>query len=152
MCSISDIGVMNHLPDMKITWMFPSLCCVFFPSSLDRKNNIHYLIKWRELAYDQATWEADDMDVPDFDTCKVQYWHHRWDTDTGQTAAAWSRYIYTLKPTPLLTMCVCFRELMMGDEGKPGKKIKVKGRVKRPDRPPENPVIDVSISMFPFLF
>lgn len=33
---------------------------------------------------------------------------------------------------------------MMGDEGKPGKKIKVKGRVKRPDRPPENPVIDVS--------
>ena len=36
------------------------------------------------------------------------------------------------------------RELMMGEEGRPGKKIKVKGRVKRPDRPPENPVIDVS--------
>lgn len=33
---------------------------------------------------------------------------------------------------------------MMGEEGRPGKKIKVKGRVKRPDRPPENPVIDVS--------
>lgn len=39
-----------------------------------------------------------------------------------------------------------FRELMMGDEGKPGKKIKVKGKVKRPDRPPENPVVDVSPS------
>lgn len=39
---------------------------------------------------------------------------------------------------------LCFRELMMGEEGKPGKKIKVKGRVKRPDRPPENPVVDVS--------
>ncbi|CAB1454115.1 unnamed protein product [Pleuronectes platessa] len=37
------------------------------------------------------------------------------------------------------------RELMMGDEGRPGKKIKVKGRVKRPDRPPENPVIDPTI-------
>ena len=44
-----------------------------------------------------------------------------------------------------VTNCVCFRELMMGDEGKPGKKIKVKGRVKRPDRPPENPVVDVSL-------
>ncbi|XP_042362930.1 chromodomain-helicase-DNA-binding protein 4-like [Plectropomus leopardus] len=81
--------------------------------SVDRKNNIHYLIKWRELPYDQATWEADDMDVPEFDAYKVQYWNHR--------------------------------ELMMGDEGKPGKKIKVKGRVKRPDRPPENPVVDPTI-------
>lgn len=36
---------------------------------------------------------------------------------------------------------------MMGEEGKPGKKIKVKGRVKRPDRPPENPVVDVSRSV-----
>ena len=40
---------------------------------------------------------------------------------------------------------VCFRELMMGDEGKPGKKIKVKGKTKRMDRPPENPVVDVSV-------
>ncbi|MEQ2189575.1 choline dehydrogenase 4 [Goodea atripinnis] len=37
------------------------------------------------------------------------------------------------------------RELMMGDDGRPGKKIKVKGRVKRPERPPENPVIDPTI-------
>lgn len=81
--------------------------------SVDRKNNVHYLIKWRELPYDQATWESEDMDIPEFDTYKVQYWNHR--------------------------------ELMMGDEGRPGKKIKVKGRVKRPERPPENPVIDPTI-------
>uniref|UniRef100_A0A3Q2CC07 Chromodomain helicase DNA binding protein 4a n=1 Tax=Cyprinodon variegatus TaxID=28743 RepID=A0A3Q2CC07_CYPVA len=81
--------------------------------SVDRKNNVHYLIKWRELAYDQATWESEDMDIPEFDTYKVQYWNHR--------------------------------ELMMGDEGRPGKKIKVKGRVKRPERPPENPVVDPTI-------
>ncbi|XP_028281475.1 chromodomain-helicase-DNA-binding protein 4a isoform X1 [Parambassis ranga] len=81
--------------------------------SVDRKNNVHYLIKWRELPYDQATWEAEDMDVPEFDPYKLQYWNHR--------------------------------ELMMGDDGKPGKKIKVKGRVKRPERPPENPVIDPTI-------
>uniref|UniRef100_A0A671WQE7 Chromodomain helicase DNA binding protein 4a n=1 Tax=Sparus aurata TaxID=8175 RepID=A0A671WQE7_SPAAU len=81
--------------------------------SVDRKNNVHYLIKWRELQYDQATWESEEMDFQEFDVFKVQYWNHR--------------------------------ELMMGEEGKPGKKIKVKGRVKRPDRPPENPVVDPTI-------
>ncbi|XP_041868076.1 chromodomain-helicase-DNA-binding protein 4a [Melanotaenia boesemani] len=81
--------------------------------SVDRKNNVHYLIKWRELPYDQSTWEAEDMDLPEFDLYKLQYWNHR--------------------------------ELMMGDEGRPGKKMKIKGRVKRPDRPPENPVIDPTI-------
>lgn len=40
---------------------------------------------------------------------------------------------------------------MMGDDGKPGKKIKVKGRVKRLDRPPENPVVDVC-KLFLFFF
>lgn len=46
---------------------------------MDRKNNVHYLIKWRELAYDQATWESEDMDIPEFDLYKQQYWNHRWD-------------------------------------------------------------------------
>lgn len=32
----------------------------------------------------------------------------------------------------------------MGDEGKPGKKLKIKGKVRKLDRPPENPVVDVS--------
>ncbi|RVE66822.1 hypothetical protein OJAV_G00111280 [Oryzias javanicus] len=81
--------------------------------SVDRKNNVHYFIKWRELPYDQATWEAEDMDIPEFDPYKQQYWNHR--------------------------------ELMMGDDGRPGKKIKVRGRVKRPERPPENPVVDPTI-------
>uniref|UniRef100_A0A672M8N9 Chromodomain-helicase-DNA-binding protein 4-like n=1 Tax=Sinocyclocheilus grahami TaxID=75366 RepID=A0A672M8N9_SINGR len=81
--------------------------------SVDKKNNCHYLIKWRDLTYDHATWEAEDMDIPEFDTYKLQYWNHR--------------------------------ELMMGDEGKPGKKIKVKGKVRKLDRPPENPVVDPTI-------
>lgn len=32
---------------------------------------------------------------------------------------------------------------MMGEEGKPLKKVRLRGRGKRPDRPPENPVVDV---------
>ncbi|XDV33944.1 hypothetical protein PO909_004177 [Leuciscus waleckii] len=81
--------------------------------SVDKKNNCHYLIKWRDVTYDQSTWEAEDMDIPEFDTFKLQYWNHR--------------------------------ELMMGDEGKPGKKLKIKGKVRKLDRPPENPVVDPTI-------
>uniref|UniRef100_A0A668AIZ7 Chromodomain helicase DNA binding protein 4a n=1 Tax=Myripristis murdjan TaxID=586833 RepID=A0A668AIZ7_9TELE len=81
--------------------------------SVDRKNNVHYLIKWRELPYDQATWESEDMEIPEFDTYKMQYWNHR--------------------------------ELMMGDDGKPGKKMKVKGKVRRLDRPPDIPTVDPTI-------
>ncbi|XP_067111324.1 LOW QUALITY PROTEIN: chromodomain-helicase-DNA-binding protein 4-like [Osmerus mordax] len=95
---------------IKMEWM---MIHRILNHSMDKKNNVHYLIKWKDLPYDQATWEAEDMDVPEFDIYKLQYWHHR--------------------------------ELMMGDEGKPGKKVKVKGKVKRLDRPPENPVVDPTI-------
>ncbi|KAG7256600.1 hypothetical protein CRUP_012898 [Coryphaenoides rupestris] len=81
--------------------------------SVDRKNNVHYLIKWRELPYDQATWESEDMDVSEYDVYKLHYWNHR--------------------------------ELMMGDDGRPGKKMKIKGKSKRVDRPPDNPVVDPTI-------
>ncbi|XP_067280975.1 chromodomain-helicase-DNA-binding protein 4a isoform X2 [Pseudorasbora parva] len=81
--------------------------------SVDKKNNCHYLIKWRDVTYDQSTWESEDMDIPEFDAYKLQYWNHR--------------------------------ELMMGDEGKPGKKLKIKGKVRKLDRPPENPVVDPTI-------
>ncbi|KAI1901938.1 hypothetical protein AGOR_G00039570 [Albula goreensis] len=95
---------------IKMEWM---MIHRILNHSVDKKNNVHYLIKWRELPYDQATWEAEDMDVPDYDTYKQQYWNHR--------------------------------ELMMGEEGKPGKKLKIKGKLKRSDRPPENPVVDPTI-------
>lgn len=52
-----------------------SVSAVFL--SVDRKNNVHYLIKWRELQYDQATWESEEMDFQEFDVFKVQYWNHR---------------------------------------------------------------------------
>ncbi|XP_041843081.1 chromodomain-helicase-DNA-binding protein 4 isoform X4 [Melanotaenia boesemani] len=78
--------------------------------SVDKKNNVHYLIKWRDLPYDQSTWESEDMDIPEFDTYKQTYWNHR--------------------------------ELMMGEEGRPGKKLKKPVKVKKAERPPANPVID----------
>lgn len=45
--------------------------------SVDKKGMYHYLVKWRDLTYDQCTWERDDMDVPDFEIYKAAYWRHR---------------------------------------------------------------------------
>ncbi|XP_016893522.1 chromodomain-helicase-DNA-binding protein 4 isoform X2 [Cynoglossus semilaevis] len=81
--------------------------------SVDKKNNVHYLVKWRDLPYDQSTWESEDMDIPEFDTYKQTYWNHR--------------------------------ELMVGEEGRPGKKLKKTVKVKKAERPPANPVVDPTI-------
>ncbi|CAM9122242.1 unnamed protein product [Bubo scandiacus] len=45
--------------------------------SVDRKGQYHYLVKWRDLPYDQATWEEDEMPIPDYDLHKLAYWKHR---------------------------------------------------------------------------
>uniref|UniRef100_H3CFF6 Chromodomain helicase DNA binding protein 4 n=1 Tax=Tetraodon nigroviridis TaxID=99883 RepID=H3CFF6_TETNG len=81
--------------------------------SVDKKNNVHYLIKWRDLPYDQSTWESEDMDIPEYDPYKQTYWNHR--------------------------------ELMVGEEGRPGKKLKKTVKVKKAERPPANPVVDPTI-------
>uniref|UniRef100_A0A3B4V1D6 Chromodomain helicase DNA binding protein 5 n=1 Tax=Seriola dumerili TaxID=41447 RepID=A0A3B4V1D6_SERDU len=45
--------------------------------SFDKDGDVHYLIKWRDLPYDQCTWEVDDFDIPEYDTHKAFYWDHR---------------------------------------------------------------------------
>ncbi|XP_051928063.1 chromodomain-helicase-DNA-binding protein 3 isoform X5 [Hippocampus zosterae] len=45
--------------------------------SVDKKGVYHYLVKWRDLTYDQCTWEQDHMDIPDFVIYKANYWRHR---------------------------------------------------------------------------
>ncbi|MCI4377369.1 hypothetical protein PGIGA_G00202870 [Pangasianodon gigas] len=47
--------------------------------SVDKKGNYHYLVKWRDLTYDQCTWERDDLDIPEFGIYKAAYWRHRED-------------------------------------------------------------------------
>uniref|UniRef100_A0AAY4AM25 DNA helicase n=1 Tax=Denticeps clupeoides TaxID=299321 RepID=A0AAY4AM25_9TELE len=47
--------------------------------SVDKKGNYHYLVKWRDLTYDQCTWERDDLEIPDFKCHKSAYWRHRED-------------------------------------------------------------------------
>uniref|UniRef100_A0A8B9R7I9 Chromodomain-helicase-DNA-binding protein 4 n=1 Tax=Anas platyrhynchos TaxID=8839 RepID=A0A8B9R7I9_ANAPL len=76
--------------------------------SVDKKGNVHYLIKWRDLPYDQASWESEDVDIQDYDLYKQAYWNHR--------------------------------ELMRGEEGRPGKKLK-KVKMRKLERPPETPYV-----------
>uniref|UniRef100_A0A3Q3X3X3 Uncharacterized protein n=1 Tax=Mola mola TaxID=94237 RepID=A0A3Q3X3X3_MOLML len=45
--------------------------------SVDKKGTYHYLVKWRDLTYDQCTWERDDLEIPDFAIYKANYWRHR---------------------------------------------------------------------------
>ncbi len=47
------------------------------PTSVDKKGMYHYLVKWRDLTYDQCTWERDDMEIPEFAIYKGNYWRHR---------------------------------------------------------------------------
>uniref|UniRef100_A0A914Z7L4 Chromo domain-containing protein n=1 Tax=Panagrolaimus superbus TaxID=310955 RepID=A0A914Z7L4_9BILA len=36
-----------------------------------------YLVKWKELMYDQATWERDDQEIPGYEEQIFKYWLHR---------------------------------------------------------------------------
>lgn len=50
---------------------------VLYVYSVDKKGTYHYLVKWRDLTYDQCTWERDDLEIPEFAIYKASYWRHR---------------------------------------------------------------------------
>lgn len=41
------------------------------------KTQFDYLVKWRELVYEQATWERDDFDIMGYEDAIIKYWAHR---------------------------------------------------------------------------
>lgn len=67
--------------------------------SVDRKGQYHYLVKWRDLPYDQATWEEDEMPIPDYDLHKMAYWKHR-EVFMGEDPAQPRRYKKKKKEMP----------------------------------------------------
>uniref|UniRef100_A0A5S6QHK0 Chromodomain-helicase-DNA-binding protein 3 n=1 Tax=Trichuris muris TaxID=70415 RepID=A0A5S6QHK0_TRIMR len=44
---------------------------------LHKHGTVEYLIKWRELSYDQASWESDEFELPNFADAMQYYWEHR---------------------------------------------------------------------------
>ncbi|KAK3592589.1 hypothetical protein CHS0354_001757 [Potamilus streckersoni] len=45
----------------------------FINHRVGRDGTTWYLVKWRDLTYDQATWEAEDSDIPDFKKAVEDY-------------------------------------------------------------------------------
>ncbi|KFW01805.1 Chromodomain-helicase-DNA-binding protein 5, partial [Fulmarus glacialis] len=84
--------------------------------SFDKKGDIHYLIKWKDLPYDQCTWEIDEIDIPYYENLKHLYWNHR--------------------------------ELMLGEDTRPLKKLNKKGKKMKEEKlekPPETPLVDPTV-------
>uniref|UniRef100_A0A8C2T9V4 Chromodomain helicase DNA binding protein 5 n=1 Tax=Coturnix japonica TaxID=93934 RepID=A0A8C2T9V4_COTJA len=84
--------------------------------SFDKKGDIHYLIKWKDLPYDQCTWEIDEIDIPYYENLKLLYWNHR--------------------------------ELMLGEDTRPLKKLNKKGKKlkeEKLEKPPETPLVDPTV-------
>uniref|UniRef100_A0A8D2PY81 Chromodomain helicase DNA binding protein 5 n=1 Tax=Zosterops lateralis melanops TaxID=1220523 RepID=A0A8D2PY81_ZOSLA len=84
--------------------------------SFDKKGDIHYLIKWKDLPYDQCTWEIDDIDIPYYENLKLLYWNHR--------------------------------ELMLGEDTRPLRKLNKKGKKlkeEKLEKPPETPLVDPTV-------
>ncbi|XP_069466380.1 chromodomain-helicase-DNA-binding protein 5 isoform X2 [Ambystoma mexicanum] len=84
--------------------------------SFDKKGDVHYLIKWKDLPYDQCTWEIDDIDIPYYEDLKVSYWNHR--------------------------------EMMLGEDARPPKRLIKKGKKwkdEKLERPPTTPIVDPTV-------
>ncbi|XP_036203727.1 chromodomain-helicase-DNA-binding protein 5 isoform X3 [Myotis myotis] len=84
--------------------------------SFDKKGDVHYLIKWKDLSYDQCTWEIDDIDIPCYDSLKQAYWGHR-ELMLGEDARLPKRLV------------------------KKGKKLKDD----KQERPPDTPIVDPTV-------
>uniref|UniRef100_A0A8R1HU68 Uncharacterized protein n=1 Tax=Caenorhabditis japonica TaxID=281687 RepID=A0A8R1HU68_CAEJA len=41
------------------------------------KSQQDYLVKWKELSYEHATWERDDTDIANYEDAIIKYWMHR---------------------------------------------------------------------------
>ncbi|KAK2513569.1 Chd5 [Columba guinea] len=92
--------------------------------SFDKKGDVHYLIKWKDLPYDQCTWEIDDIDIPYYENLKQLYWNHRQERARS-----------------------C-RELMLGEDTRPLKKLNKKGKKlkeEKLEKPPERPLVDPTV-------
>ncbi|XP_063173770.1 chromodomain-helicase-DNA-binding protein 5 [Candoia aspera] len=58
--------------------------------SFDKKREVRYLVKWKDLSYDQSTWEVDAIDIPYYENFKQHYWNHR-ATMLGEENGSYSR-------------------------------------------------------------
>ncbi|XP_067328902.1 chromodomain-helicase-DNA-binding protein 5 isoform X2 [Anolis sagrei] len=85
--------------------------------SFDKKGEVHYLIKWKDLPYDQCTWEVDEIDIPYYENFKQLYWHHR-ERMLGEESSQVSKHLSQ-------------KDKKLSDE--------------KVERPPETPLVDPTV-------
>lgn len=121
----------------RASCIFCFLCCSF-----DKKGDVHYLIKWKDLPYDQCTWEIDDIDIPYYDNLKQTYWGHR-----CAGSQVWGAGAPPALSCALLSLMLLPRELMLGEDARLPKRLVKKGKKLKDDKqekPPDTPIVDVS--------
>lgn len=105
------VGAGGLHPARCLSWTLNCGCCPSDPPSsatcllccsFDKKGDVHYLIKWKDLPYDQCTWEIDDIDIPYYDNLKQAYWGHRWAAGPGPAPGLWSS---TARAVPTCISC-----------------------------------------------
>lgn len=75
MCLLMIVVIMTSICDPY--YFSPAPPLGLLSHSVDKKGNYHYLVKWRDLPYDQSTWEEDEMNIPEYEDHKQSYWRHR---------------------------------------------------------------------------
>lgn len=110
--------------------------------SVDKKGTYHYLVKWRDLTYDQCTWERDDLEIPDFAIYKASYWRHR--LERVKICLPLTELIPGEEENALLTdaLVSCRDTIMKEDPDKP-KRMRSKSQ-EGEEESPASPVTDVS--------
>ncbi|KRY35153.1 Chromodomain-helicase-DNA-binding protein 3 [Trichinella spiralis] len=92
-----------------------------------RHGGVDYLIKWRELSYEQASWESDEFEIPNFYDAIQYYWDHR---ERMINEAPPKQVVKRLK-----TMAVAASNIAAAQAGTSGAPEKKKRRLTAPPQP-----------------
>lgn len=68
------------------TLLHLKMCFVILSDSRQKDGSTWYLCKWRDLPYDQATWESEDADIADMKQHIENYENLRFVTDGFTTS------------------------------------------------------------------
>lgn len=91
----------------------PEVPAVFvsFSRSLDKDGDVHYLIKWRDMPYDQCTWEMERFAIPDYDRHQACYWDHRLVSTSETGSSSHSVHSQCAQKVPAWSRLSCGKEI-----------------------------------------
>lgn len=114
---------------------------LLFVFSVDKKGTYHYLVKWRDLTYDQCTWERDDLEIPEFGIYKASYWRHR--LERVKICLPFTELIPGEEDALLTDSLASCRDTIMKEDPDKPKRMRSKSQ-EGEEESPASPVTDVS--------